>query len=587
LALPMALAIAARTASTAAAAAWPWDATVRTPVEGAPLPEAPMVRSSKGALSTTLVLGATRLEGPTVGLVTRSFNGSVPGPTLAVRPGDKLSILLVNDLEAPSGPDAMNTFHHPNFTNLHVHGLHVSPQTPGDNVLDINLRPGESFRYQYRLPVDHSPGTYWAHPHHHGSAVLQSGAGAAGALIVLDPPGFLSEQLAALRDRVMVLQEFPLKMLQKAAKTSKDALFHVDRWDLAQDVWLVNGAPRPTVSQRPREWQRLRFVAAGVSTWLHLDFGACVAALLAKDGVYVSDFPRFVPRVSLPQGGRADLVVRCPEGAEHEVRSVSPKAGAFARSFLGTVLRFKVEGPAAEGLAAEATLRPWAPKARPAYLQDTRSAAQPDCSCATSLGLGGNTRWVAGHLWSGPSSYVHVSPANAIVERQVAGVAKHPYHAHTYPFQLLATPGGDDPYFKSGDWHDTYFNAHDPKATVRFRTVDYYGPQVVHCHNPAHSDQGMIAVELVAKGEGPGNCRCNMLSLEREAAAGDLAAGGTDAGAGGSQNLDRVAAGTFVVMLALAAGLSVQLVRACRHAGEPEQGYLSLDKGPAEVQDSA
>eukprot|EP00971_Amphidinium_carterae_P236357 4690541-Amphidinium_carterae.2 len=36
------------------------------------------------------------------------------------------------------------------------------------------------------------------------------------------------------------------------------------------------------------------------------------------------------------------------------------------------------------------------------------------------------------------------------------------------------------------------------RAVVRYHTVDYVGPQVVHCHNPAHSDTGMIAVEMVS-----------------------------------------------------------------------------------------
>ena len=43
-------------------------------------------------------------------------------------------------------------------------------------------------------------------------------------------------------------------------------------------------------------------------------------ALLAKDGIYIDDFPRFVDRVSLPPGGRAELAVRCPtQETEHQV----------------------------------------------------------------------------------------------------------------------------------------------------------------------------------------------------------------------------------------------------------------------------
>ena len=47
------------------------------------------------------------------------YNGGVPGPTLRVRGGDTLQIELVNNLGVP--------------TNLHVHGLVVSPRAPGDD----------------------------------------------------------------------------------------------------------------------------------------------------------------------------------------------------------------------------------------------------------------------------------------------------------------------------------------------------------------------------------------------------------------------------------------------------------------------
>lgn len=44
----------------------------------------------------------------------QAFNGSVPGPTLRARAGDTIRVTMRNGLQAP--------------TNLHVHGLHVSPQ---------------------------------------------------------------------------------------------------------------------------------------------------------------------------------------------------------------------------------------------------------------------------------------------------------------------------------------------------------------------------------------------------------------------------------------------------------------------------
>ena len=57
-------------------------------------------------------------------------------------------------------------------------------------------------------------------------------------------------------------------------------------------------------------------------------------ALLAKDGIYIEDFPRFIQHVSLPPGGRAELAVRCPRvgdvDTEHQVRGdVKDDSGKF------------------------------------------------------------------------------------------------------------------------------------------------------------------------------------------------------------------------------------------------------------------
>ena len=97
------------------------------------------------------------------------FNGTSPGPTLRVRPGDLLRVRLVNYIDQP--------------TNLHTHGLHVSPQGNGDNPF-VTIEPGDSFDYAIPIPADHPAGTYWYHPHHHGTVADQIFAGLVGALLV-------------------------------------------------------------------------------------------------------------------------------------------------------------------------------------------------------------------------------------------------------------------------------------------------------------------------------------------------------------------------------------------------------------------
>lgn len=170
----------------------------------------------------------------------------------------------------------------------------------------------------------------------------------------------------------------------------------------------------------------------------------------------------------------------------------------------------RTEGPQALGLAAQ-ELVAWRPAIRPTYLQDlTGFLVAPDCSCRTELGGGAHDRLIDGHMFGGSKRYLHQWPRDAVVERRLAGVDYHTFHQHTWPFQLLNAPKGNDPFFKSGDWHDTYQNLQDFEAIVRFSTVDYFGPEVVHCHSLTHEDEGMIGAEIV-QGRGPNACFCDLL----------------------------------------------------------------------------
>src|SRR5258708_39789220 len=73
------------------------------------------------------------------------------------------------------------------ITNLHTHGLHVSPAGNSDNVFR-EIPPGASFQYTFTIPPDHPSGTFWYHPHKHGSVAYQMANGMAGALIVEGGP---------------------------------------------------------------------------------------------------------------------------------------------------------------------------------------------------------------------------------------------------------------------------------------------------------------------------------------------------------------------------------------------------------------
>ena len=142
--------------------------------------------------------------------------GLFVAPTVRVRPGQTLRVALENRL--PECSEAQRAAHRCyNDTNLHTHGLWVSPAGNSDNVL-ISIAPGRGFQYEYDVATDHPAGTYWYHPHRHGAGFVQVGSGMAGALIVTgdrlptaERPGdidiLLRDRHGPFAERVMLFQQ--------------------------------------------------------------------------------------------------------------------------------------------------------------------------------------------------------------------------------------------------------------------------------------------------------------------------------------------------------------------------------------------
>ena len=122
----------------------------------------------------------------------RSYGGCKSGPVIDVRPGDTLRVDLRNGTDKsdpscwdnpPTGlslPFGVGCF---NTTNLHTHGLHVSPAGNSDNVL-LNIAPQSRFPYEINIPSDHPAGTFWYHAHRHGSTAVNVASGASGVILI-------------------------------------------------------------------------------------------------------------------------------------------------------------------------------------------------------------------------------------------------------------------------------------------------------------------------------------------------------------------------------------------------------------------
>jgi FtsP/CotA-like multicopper oxidase with cupredoxin domain len=136
-----------------------------------------------------------------------TFEAAITAPTLSVKPGDKLSLLMINSLPANQSTRAGAFPHAENSINLHTHGLTVSPLGISDNIFR-QMDPGTAHLAEINIPQTHPSGTYWYHVHKHGSATYQFLGGMAGFLIINGGPGTLDTvpEVAAAKDVPMAFQ---------------------------------------------------------------------------------------------------------------------------------------------------------------------------------------------------------------------------------------------------------------------------------------------------------------------------------------------------------------------------------------------
>lgn len=98
-----------------------------------------------------------------------------------------------------------------NDTNMHFHGLNVSPKRPSDDVVGVMLcprrqasEPPKTYTYVLDIPLDEPPGTYWYHPHAHGESEHQVLSQLTGAIIIDPLQPAIPQQLF---NRVIVVRD--------------------------------------------------------------------------------------------------------------------------------------------------------------------------------------------------------------------------------------------------------------------------------------------------------------------------------------------------------------------------------------------
>ncbi|RNM09351.1 multicopper oxidase family protein [Dickeya undicola] len=250
-------------------------------------------------------------------------------PQIDVMPGDTVRILLKNNLPVDnscqahqmndgattsshthmmngslSSPKLFDPPHCFNGTNLHAHGVWISPTGNSDNVL-LSVNPGNSFEYQYNFSQDIPAGTFWYHSHRHGSTALQVSSGMAGALIVhgnrkptdvsngdLDTLLVDPDSQQPFPEHTVLFQQIQYACLGPNGKLKRDKQGNIN-WDCrpeetgviedydqfgpgtwqASGRWTsINGVVLPTFKATAGQVERWRLIHAGVRETINLEF---------------------------------------------------------------------------------------------------------------------------------------------------------------------------------------------------------------------------------------------------------------------------------------------------------------------------
>lgn len=325
------------------------------------------------------------------------------------------------------------------------------------------------------------------------------------ALIVEDEPGDVPPEVESAEEVLIFVQHFDLEvMLNEVMPVSRDKLFDVVPAEgVGESFRLVNGQYKPKLEITAGEWQRWRVVFA---SWdKHpLDFametnGVCEMNLLAKDGIYIGDYPRPMNFYPIGTAGRTDIMVRCSEPGDFDITH-------FDGELLMSVSSKAPSNGGAIDVSSQATSG--FPFKNPSYLNDLRNKSpDPGCACETLL----EDDMING-MFHDPDLFVHTVALGSVVERIVKGVDSHPYHQHVYPFQLTEFFGIDDAdssYFKVGDYHDSLTVRSSEDVKIRYEANYYAGRIMLHCHRVDHADMGMLSAEDVVDPKNGGVCMCS------------------------------------------------------------------------------
>jgi len=454
--------------------------TIINPPAGAPFKDpAEAQKNSYGIYELEVREAQVNVNGTWATLLT--YNGQFPGPTIRARRGETMRVQLRNALPFTTAKNILG--HTKNITNLHTHGLHVSPNEPADSMM-VQLKPGDIYDYVYDLSKEEPGHLNFYHPHVHGVVAEQYWGGLAGPLVIEDEVS----ALAGYETHIMVLKDLTLSGFAPEPYTSTMEYMHGKEGSLV----MINGQVNPVLNIRPGQVQRWRIVNASNARFCKLSLENHSMYLVGTDGGLL-DKPYQVSSLLLSPGERVDILVRANQAARsYRFLSLPYSRGGMSGQQQVTLLTLayggsKVSGalPAAVNTAARRIVMDIASLPRRTltlsmmqgrgYING-QSFTDMDNSCRVMSHLGGWEVW----------EIINQSGMD------------HPFHQHVNSAQVLSITGGDSGYASLYTtipaWKDVVVVPKWGRVTLLVPVMDWSGMTMFHCHIIEHEDIGMMGV---------------------------------------------------------------------------------------------
>jgi suppressor of ftsI len=440
---------------------------------------------------------------PHTGRTAFSFQGRQEPPVIRATPGYSIDITLRNDMSAnPNSKCATGPCM--NMTNLHFHGLHVSPNAPQDDVLSMMAMPGESLQYKVEIPRDQPPGLYWYHPHPHGESNKQVLDGMSGAIVIEGIERYVPEVMK-MRERILVLRDKAFDGKGSDGARLKD-IAEVppgrcgSSMEQTERIFTVNGAVRPQIPIAAGERQFWRIVNASPDLYADLQIDGEQLEIVALDGMPLAyhnphQRTRLASHVLVPPAARLEIIVT-GQSAQTKAKlstrcfDTGPDGDPNPSMVLADLGDVKAETSAIRTVSASVQT-PLFVRVSDATLTSLEKAAPDFTVTFTEDKEGFYINGKRFGLEDAPmtrvrlGAYQHWRIVNKTHE-------VHPFHIHQVHFLFYSTNDQPEP---QPEWLDTVNVPAEGSVDLIMDFTDpiIRGMSLFHCHLLSHEDKGMMA----------------------------------------------------------------------------------------------